>query len=737
MDKITLNQNIISFDYNEGYYRAIHSNYGYWVSNAVKMKYLGDSSKDIFMSCYIGVGEEYRTNISPTLLHFYIPCTIEDRSLINEGTYCIEIVKTLIGDINSGDFCSNSLTFKVTKSSNIPTLSVTGFALEQSGCVQAGDTVTLLATVNNKMSLFQDYYGIGIGLSNTEEVSADIPLDCKIEGQKTIGSTDRIICKIPNSISEGQYSILYSSNFLESYECPINIINDFNSLNFNGQVKKLNIFKGNIGNIESILKNISIVNDIIPVIRPFPVGIQTMTPINIPYNENVDEVTNQIYAKFKLTFYLDSINNIDYFTLDIYKDKNIEIKLSDKSREIIDIQCQFIKSNEFSYIFDLICSSNSFEKNKRYSIVIPDDIIIGYDTSVVLCTYGDSTLYKKIIIPAAEYDILIAFDEDNSPYFDCNTKNYGYYLSGITKIQNYCGSCNNNCTICKGTNICTKCLEGFSLDYSNKCVIIRDRIYFDKFGDVKDFIPFKESCENTNLNKQLFSFKFDYYINEGDNFAISPLRYDNVIAGKSVNGNYKLNCIIDVNPLYEGNSEQYFGYCKQTICSLTAYVNCSFQEKVPNGIYDIQINFVGDFGDLLNTAKAEYQPIEINYVDTKLSATIISDKIRVAIKGYTTGPQPVYLCPEINSYFSECYEILNCERLTYDSDNGETIFECPKTIDYEGSSCKTFNRILMEDYCRNNINESFIFQYCPEHENYSNLSFGNLYILLIIILISI
>ena len=101
------------------------------------------------------------------------------------------IVKKLVGDINSESFCANDYTFQVTRSTNIPSLTVVGFSDEQIGCVQRGDTVTLLASVSNKIRNSQDYDRIGIGLANTEVLSDDISLHCKIEGQKSIGNNSR------------------------------------------------------------------------------------------------------------------------------------------------------------------------------------------------------------------------------------------------------------------------------------------------------------------------------------------------------------------------------------------------------------------------------------------------------------------------------------------------------------------------------------------------------------------
>ena len=96
---------MLSFKYREGYYRAIHANYGYWVSESVKMNLLGDSTKAIFLNCFISPNnaELYEYNV----LEYFIPCTLTNSNLQNlkEGTYCIEIVNKLIGDITSANFC--------------------------------------------------------------------------------------------------------------------------------------------------------------------------------------------------------------------------------------------------------------------------------------------------------------------------------------------------------------------------------------------------------------------------------------------------------------------------------------------------------------------------------------------------------------------------------------------------------------------------------------------------------
>jgi hypothetical protein len=164
---------MLSFVYREGYYRAIHASYGYWVSNSVKMKLLGDS-KEIFLNCYISL--KYAEKYNYNLLEYHIPCTLTKNNIQNlkEGTYCLEIVKKLIGDITSADFCIDTLTFKVNKKNSLPNLQIVSFSNDQFGCVikNLGEQITLIATVQNTMSISQDFDNLGIGISNTE-----VPID--------------------------------------------------------------------------------------------------------------------------------------------------------------------------------------------------------------------------------------------------------------------------------------------------------------------------------------------------------------------------------------------------------------------------------------------------------------------------------------------------------------------------------------------------------------------------------
>ena len=409
-DQIKSNQEIISFEYYEGYYRPIHENYGFFVSNSVKMKYLGDSSKDLFMKCLVSINYSVNSN---SLLHYHIPCYLDNIADLNEGNYCIEIVKTLIGDIKSESYCDNDYILKVTKSTNIPSLNVIGFASDVTGCVQRGENVMLLATVKNKVSNTQDLDFLGIGISSTEALSNDISLACKIEGKKSIGLSDKITCIIPDYISEGYYSIFYSPDLVESEKCPNNIINSFNSLDFLGDITKLKIYKENDNqNIEAKLTNITFDNP----------------------------------SKLNLTFSLNDIQNKNSLSFNIILNQDIGIKLIDNLGIIINTKCDLIKSNFIESIFYLICTPEYYEKDIQYSLLILDDISIGYDLSQVLCTYEESSIYGKIIIKSAEYDFFIIYnDDDNTPYLDCNLNDIGFYQEEIIQIKNLCGYCSKNC----------------------------------------------------------------------------------------------------------------------------------------------------------------------------------------------------------------------------------------------------------------------------------------------------
>ena len=705
MDKLTDKAEIVSFDYNEGYYRAIHSNYGYWVSTAVKMKYLGDSSKDVMMSCYIGYTEDYRNFISSTLLHFYIPCTLEKFNVLNEGTYCIEIVSTLIGDITKANYCTNEYTFKVKKSANIPSLTIDRFSEVQIGCIMPGDTLTLLGKVENKMSIYQSYEYLGIGLANTEKVANDIPLQCEIEGQKSVGLYDKISCIIPSSIDNGYYSIFYSSSLSGSDQCPANFINQFNSLNFNGNIKKLSISRRNyINNIKATLIDINFDNS-------------SSNPII-----------------FNLTFFLNGIMDTNGLSLDNFNNKDVDIKLCSQSGTVVNTKCTFVKNSNLGSRFYLICTPESFQKNTPYSLVFLQDIVLGQDTNQILCDYENTPIYKKIIIPSAEYDFLIIFDENNSPNFDCNFNKNGFIHSETTKVNNKCGWCDEKCVLCEGA--CSKCIEGYSLSSSKKCVIIKDTINFERFGPVSDYYPLRQSsCNSETNNNKLFSFKIYYNVWKGENIAIESKIYTNIIFAKNQKGHsYGLNCTVEVNPDYYSFREQNYGYCQESFCTLSSFVNCSFYgNNIANGIYDIQIDSNIDFAKLVKRAKEEFSPIKIRYISKVLEVdNPLTDKIKITFQGELPYNQLIYLCPEIDSLPKECY-LLNKINILYNQDDDETKIECSKEIQRYDKGCQSFSHIMLENNCGLYIKEDITYTHCLDDSSYLNL--GMTYLLLIFIII--
>ena len=712
MDQIKSSDDIISFEYYEGHSRLIHRIYESWSSEVVVMKYIGDSSKDIPMKCLFA--PRFWDKYTSELYHYHIPCYVQNVAKLNEGNYCIEITKGFVGDIlNPISYCNNNYTFPVTRSINFPNLNVIGFSNEQNGCVQLGEKVTLLAVVKNKISNSQGYNILGISLSNTEVIGDNIPLQCKIEGKKGISLSDKITCIIPDDISEGDYSILYSDDLAKHYQCPSNIIKPFNSLNFNDHNNKLKIYKRNDnGNIESKLTNITFIN----------------------------------HSKINLTFSLNNIQNINSLSFNSILNQDLGIKLMDNNGIIINTKCDLINSNNILSIFYLICTPEDYENNIQYSLLILDDIIIGNDFTQTLCTYGENSVYKKIIIKSAEYDFFIIYkDDNNTPYLDCYMNEYGFYQEDISNIKNLCGNCGKNCLKCENSNICIECIDGFTLTNSKKCELIKDKINFDKFKDLVKYIPHEESCDNSINNKQLFSFKFSYIITKGENYAIESEEYNNIVFGINEEERYGLNCIIDVNPDYIPN-ENFHGTCKEITCNLFAFVNCSFHEKVLNGIYDIQANSNNDLGNLINKAKDELEDIQIKFIDIKIIGTILDDTIEVIYKGYASSSEKIYVCPNIDSQISDCNEIKDCTKLSYDDTNEETKFECSKEIITNVDHCLNFERIMMKDNCNKYINESFEFKFCPDlsgssnstySSNSSRINFINLFILFFILLLFI
>lgn len=699
-DKVTLNEEIISFYYQEGYYRAIHANYAITKSQSVKMKFLGDSTKDLFLDCLIS--PNYIVDIKKDCYLYYIPCYIPKLQTLNEGTYCIEIVGKLVGDIDSESYCTNSYTFKAIKSTSIPSLTITGFSSDQQGCIQEGDTFSLEAKVSNYISKSQNYEILGIELSNTEIVENNIPLQCKITGGVGVGSYDKIICIIPTSVSQYYYSVLYSDDIVESSTCPINRINSFNSLNFGGKIKKLNIYQGSYStNIEAKLCNISLDNSL------------------------------SDKGLFTLILSLNNVQNANNLDYTYFQKKDIGIKLIDKFGSRISTKCNFenpgIKTNEFN----ISCIPDYYNKDIQYSLLIEDEIFIGHDQSYIICTYESTNVYKKITIRPAEFDFFIIYGK-NATYLDCHQNRIGFSGRVLESVNNLCGSCSLNCVTCKNIDICYKCMEGFSLINLSKCNLITDKINFTKFQNLEKYIPHIDNCNNINdanqKDRKLFSFKFTYIVNQDENVAFDSEQYNNIIYAYSQRERYGLNCIVDVNPNYI-ESEQYYGNCRQSTCELKAFVNCSFHEKVSNGIYDIEGNSNSDLEKLINRAKEETGLINIKFTETKIFADEKADKIEIIYSGYgyPEYSENIYLCPTINSDPLDCDRLLSCEKISYDSINDETKFQCSKNdvdVEYE-FNCIRYEGIMIEDYCDEYSIERFTFHYCP-NSNSERMLFINI-----------
>ena len=684
-DKKTQDHEIISFEYTEGYYRAIHASYSYTVSDSVKLRFLGDSSKDVFMVCYINPSFSEIADSSHSTLKYHIPCTMANEKIrrLSEGTYCLEIVKKLIGDITTANYCTNSYTFKITKSTNIPNLNVFGFSSEQNGCVTKSDKITLLATVGNSMSISEDYNNLGIGLLNTEYILDDkIILNCKIEGDIGVNSNDKIICRIPNSVPKGIYTVYYSSELLDSYECPINLINDFNSLNFQGNIKKLYILDDdvNTGNAATL--------------------------IDINFNE-----PSFVPGQFNLTFSLNTTNE-SKLNYDDINNQDLGIKLVDYYANIIDTTCNVVISDDNKSIFYLICNAINYKNDVRYSLLILEDIEIGTDQSETVCSVDDFTVYSKIKISSNEYDFLIIFGSE-STNLDCHQRNFGFYLYTINSIKNICGSCGSNCVSCQNT--CNKCWEGFELN-GNACKLVLSTISYDRFQEFQNLYTYEDTC---NSNKQLFRLIFKYTINKGDNYAINSETNININA-KNNNNNYRLNCSIEVNPT-NIPSEQYFGYCKNDTCDLLAYIDCFLSEQSPSGEYEIEGNLNSNIGRIINKAQNFLNgKLIAKYTEFKIESSINENNIEVLYSGSNSDNKTIYVCPNNFISLSNCNYLTNCNLLFYNETSYESIYNCTKEV-YEAfliNKCDDFNYIVMKDDCGNYINNSITFQYCLK--NYSN-----------------
>ena len=650
----------------------------------------------------------YATTNSYYTYKYHIPCYLDYTSQLNGGNYCVQIVDELVDSFSSVNYCSDDNTIKAIKDMNKATITITGFSTDQGGCVQPGESISLLATITNFNNNQNNEY-MTFALSNTEVYRDDISMQCNLEIQNN-GLSGKIICNIPNEdILDGYYSVYYSSDLKETNECPTVKINAFNSLDFSGKITKLKVFGGNNNkNNEANFTNITFEN-----------------PSYIPGLFNLTFSLNNIQGSYSLSY------------TNIYQ-QYLGIKLINNFGTQINTKCDLIKSDYTSSIFYLICTPDSFQIETKYSLLISNNIVIGYDTSKTICTYGEKSFYSKIIIPSAEYDIFIIYNYNNKPYLDCNSNNKVFFFNNVTSPINFCGSCSDNCLMCKKANVCDKCLEGLNLNLYKECDVEKSPLSFYKFKELERFITSEDTCGDNNNYKQLFSLKYSYVITNGESFSIEQEMYNDIIYATNGNESYGLNCLIDVNPDFIQNGNNY-GTCKQSTCSLSGYINCSFREKVSDGTYDIKINSYSKFEDLIRKVKSEYSPIRINYIDTQISAITLQDSIQVTFKSYFQNIESIYLCPKIYSDIIDCYELQKCKTISNDYIREEYVYECSKVIDYYGNGCISLERIVIETSCWDNINESFSYKFCPnsEYDGSDFISFTNSFIILIINLLFI
>ena len=707
LDQINTNSIIIEFIYKEGYYRAIHASYTYTKSKAVTLKYLGDSSKNVYLNCVIS--PNYITTIG-SLYQYYIPCTFEKINEVNEGTYCVEITGNLIGDIKGISFCDNSNTFKIIRTTNLPTLSISGFASEQIGCIQIGSEITLLGQVKNKITEYQYYGNIGIGLSNTELVSKNIPLECSIQGGVSINSYAKIICKIPYDISKSTYTVLFSDDLKEGYQCPANVINSFNSLNFKNNPKKLQISDG--------------ISDLEAKLIKFYFG-KTLGSSDL----------------FILKFQISNVADMSSIVFENINKKDIGIKLYDLNRASLITQCSLGDKDSTYFTFNINCNAPNYQKDTSYSLFISDNIKIGYNQAYQICQIDSTIYYRNLVIRPSEFDFFLIFNDENS-YFDCNPKNY--YLQNI---NNLCGACTSGCIECNHVG-CSRCMDGYSKT-SSGCEIMKDNINYDNFYNLEKYIPYNDNNCQTNENGiQLFSLKFSYIVLEGGIVAFKTDKTNNAIYARNTNNNrrYGLYCTVDVNPSYI-QSDQYYGACKQTNCFLKAYANCSFHQgvNIENGVYDVTVDNPNFIGKLINKAKNDLNTMNIKYYPNKISAKIDSGNIQVLYEGYKSQYSSInfLLCQNSDTEINECYDLDFCDYKNYDINNDQTLYQCQKSyIDQEIklggkiTNCLKFKDVRFENDCRNYLHSTSTidYTYCNYDSNYSIINDINLLMLLFITL---
>ena len=641
---------IVNFTYNEGYSRGVHASYTIIKSSSVKLSYLYDSTKDIFLNCELN--PKYITVLPNKLYQYIIYCYLQDISKINDGTYCVQIVDTLIGDIKSQSFCSDNYKFDIIRTSNLTSLIIQGFPEDQSGCVGFGSEIVLLGNFNGDKIINQDYAFIGIGLSNTEKVSKNIGIKCKIEENISKNSNAKLTCIIPYDISEGFYSVVYSNNLIEENQCPKIDISSFNSSYFKNITKKLYIFEG-VDELEAELVS-------------FDFGINSGS-------------SDLFILKFKVDNSLDMSNLV----FDDINKKNIGIVLGAENGIKINTKCNITDKDITQLTFNMNCNAENYEKKVTYFLYFQKNVKIGYNKAEQVCEINSTKFYRNIIIKHSYYDFLITFNDEFS-YLDCDPRNYNFSGSNTKSIQNLCGSCGRGCIKCDNSG-CKKCMDGFLFDGNSGCKVLKNKdINYEQFDFLYKYLPYNSSCWKNPHEQQLFSFIFYYSTLKGEIVAFESEKSIDKIFAKNENNNkqYGLNCTLDINPSF-GEREQPSGICRETYCSFLAYLNCSFHQEVPDGIYEILENTNTLFGKLINDAK-DYlylKTINIKYYRNKISANINEQYVQIFYEGYLSylSKLKFLFCQNSLSNIEDCYESKDFWVVqNYDKEKDQSLIQCLK-----------------------------------------------------------
>ena len=701
---------IVNLTYNEGYSRGVHASYTIIKSSSVKLSYLYDSTKDVFLNCELN--PKYITVLPNKLYQYIIYCYLQDISKVNDGTYCVKIVDTLIGDIKSQSFCSDNYKFDIIRTSNLPSLIIQGFPEDQSGCVGFGSEIVLLGNFNNDKIINQDYAFIGIGLSNTEKVSKNIGIKCKIEENISKNSNAKLTCIIPYDISEGFYSVVYSNNLIEENQCPKIDISSFNSSYFKNITKKLYIFEG-VDELEAELVS-------------FDFGINSGS-------------SDLFILKFKVDNSLDMSNLV----FDDINKKNIGIVLGAENGIKINTKCNITDKDITQLTFNMNCNAENYEKNVTYFLYFQKNVKIGYNKAEQVCEINSTKFYRNIIIKHSYYDFLITFNDEFS-YLDCDPRNYNFSGSATKSIQNLCGSCGRGCIKCDNSG-CKKCMDGFLFDGNSGCKVLKNKdINYEQFDFLYKYLPYNSSCWKNPHQQQLFSFIFYYSTLKGEIVAFESEKSIDKIFAKNENNNkqYGLNCTLDINPSF-GEWGQHSGICREAYCSFLAYLNCSFHQEVPDGIYEILENTNTLFGKLINDAK-DYlylKTINIKYYRNKISANINEQYVQIFYEGYLSylSKLKFLFCQNSLSNIEDCYESKDFWVVqNYDKEKDQSLIQCLKFYINEDikkgkkiKNCITFKDIRWLDSCGKYSHAQLDYTYCNK-ENYEKKNDINLLMILFI-----